>query len=215
MTTRHLVTARIVKFWLDLVLVLGTAGAAVLTLFLLFGPLLADDSAPPFDVAIPVAIGERPIKPVLPLTAGDQGAVVAESPRIVDGYGELRFRTSTLRVHLLQTSLIVLGLLLVLWVVYLLRAIFKSVLGGTPFDPANAARLRWIGALILAGGFLAPLAQYVMTASILRHVSVEGLPLSPPLLFKLDIVLAGLMILVLSAVFDHGARLEQDQSLTV
>lgn len=218
MTKRQLLSARIVKLWLDIAFFAGGIGAVLFTAWWLLSPLAASGSNMRFEVDLPVAIGEYPVGPlrsVLPLEVGPSSPTAIERPRIVDGTGELRFNTGSALLHLAVTGIWVLVFLVVLCVVYLLRRIFKTVIDGEPFSLVNAARLRAIAVIIMVAGALGPLVQYLAVAAVLNQVTIEGVPLNPPLHFRFDVVLAGLMILALSTVFTHGAQLEHDQSLTV
>lgn len=218
MTKRQLLSARVVKLWLDIAFFAGGIGAVLFTAWWLFTPLAASGSTMPFEIDLPVAIGEYPVGPlrsVLPLEVGANSPVAIERPRIVDGTGELRFDTGSPLLHFAVTTVWVLAILVVLCVVYLLRRIFKTVIDGEPFSLANAARLQAIAVIIMVAGAVGPLVQYLAAAAVLNRVAIEGVPLNPPLRFRFDVVLTGLMILALSTVFTHGAQLEHDQSLTV
>ncbi len=218
MAKPQLLSARVVKVWLDVILIVGGIGALLLTLWWLFSPLATGGSNLAYEVSLPVAIGEYtagPLRSVLPLEPGQNSAVAVARPRIVDGTGELRFDTGSFLIHFAATGFWVLGVLVVLWVVYLLKKIFKTVVEGDPFSPANAVRLRAIALILMVAGVLVPLIQNFVAAMVLRRVAIEGIPLSPPLNLRIDVVLAGLMVLALSTVFSHGALLEHEQSLTV
>ena len=218
MTNRQLLSARVVKLWLDIAFFAGGILAVALTAWLVFSPLAASRSTMPFEVDLPVAIGEYPIGPlrsVLPLEVGPNSPTAIERPRIVDGAGELRFDTGSPLLHFAVTTVWVLTILVVLFVVFLLRRIFQTVIAGEALSLANAARLRAIAVIIVVAGLLGPLVEYLVAAAVLSRVAIEGVPLNPPLHFRFDVVLTGLMILALSTVFTHGAQLEHDQSLTV
>jgi len=180
MTKPQLLSARVVKVWLDVILVAGGIGTVLLTLWWLLSPLAAGGSHVPYEVSLPVALGEYPVGPlrsVLTLEADPDSPVVLERPRIVDGSGELRFDTGSFLIHFATTAVWVLGLLVVLWVVFLLRRIFKTVVDGDPFSTANAIRLRTIALIMMAAGVLVPLIQNLVAAMVLRRVAIEGIPL--------------------------------------
>lgn len=218
MTKRQLVPARIIKFWLDLSLVLGIVGGALITLGWLLAPLMDKGSSLQYEIELPVALGEYPAGPwrsVLPLEVGPYSTLAIAQPRVVDASGELRFDSDNALMHFTVNSIWVFGVLVVLCIVFLLRRIFQSVIDGEPFSLANASRLRAIGIIIMVAGVLFPLAQYLTAKAVLSRVAVDGIPLNPPFSFELDMVVLGLMLVALSTVFTHGARLEHDQSLTV
>ena len=96
-----------------------------------------------------------------------------------------------------------------------LRAFFRSARDGTPFDPRNAGRLRWMGLLLLANHLLIEVFTTWQAATVLGTISSPPLALAPS--FRLDgrIVLGGLMLLALAEIFKRGAALEDEQSLVV
>ena len=93
---------------------------------------------------------------------------------------------------------------LVLLFLHHLRALFRRVREGTPFDAANAARMRWLGVSLLAlyvffGGF-----EFWMSAWVTRalHINWFG-------------VFTALVLVGLAEVFRRGTALEEEQSLVV
>ena len=102
-----------------------------------------------------------------------------------------------------------------MWMIFLIRQVVASVLEGDPFTLRNAGRLRLVGLILLVGGILGPLLEYVHASMVLAQVGNHNLPLSPPLSFSADVILLGLIILALSTVFGHGKELEDDKSLTI
>jgi len=89
-----------------------------------------------------------------------------------------------------------------------LRNIFRTLIGGDPFHPENARRLRVIGAALaileLGRYAVAALARLILHGAI--HIS-GGVSLTT--------WFAVLVILVLSEVFREGARLRGEAELTI
>lgn len=92
----------------------------------------------------------------------------------------------------------------------LLRGVFETLVAGDPFVPENAVRLRRI-AMALAG---LELARLFVGPAI--HLAMHE---SGPLVlrFSTSFVVWGavLVLIVLSQVFDEGARLREDQKMTI
>ena len=74
--------------------------------------------------------------------------------------------------QILTAATIGLTVTLIIWVVGLLRAVFRTVRDGRPFVPANATRLRWIAVAVI-GGELARAG--VATDMADRHAAARGL----------------------------------------
>ena len=69
-TKTTILPVRLVKIWLDVVLVLGALSAVALVGSLVVSPFLMADGKNPSDAAIQVVVGERSFMPVLPLEKG-------------------------------------------------------------------------------------------------------------------------------------------------
>jgi hypothetical protein len=135
--------------------------------------------------------------------------------RLVKAHGELRAVTPSLSLHLETLGAYLLMLGMILWVVWSIRQVIATALAGRPFDRSNHRHLRRAGILLIASGVVWPAIEYVLAAATLRHVASVHPPVSPALTVGSDWILAGLMVLVLSAVFSHGADLEDERTLTV
>ncbi len=97
----------------------------------------------------------------------------------------------------------------------LLRGIFETLVEGDPFVPENASRLRRIGLVLalleICRMLLAPAIHFV--SSMLTNAASDGLSLR----FEINLVswFAVLILIVLSQIFDEGARLREDQKMTI
>ncbi len=207
--------ARIVKRWLDVVFVLGTIVCSLLLVWLLAAPVAMTVSDASADVALKVAIGEGSVWPVMPMAGGGIGAVAADSLRVINATGELRFLTTAWWLHLASAGHMFVGALLGLYVIYLLRRILASVIEQRPFASSNVRRMRLLGFTLLAVSVLRPVAEYLVARLVLSQVAVENVSLSAPVDFSPEAVFGGLLLLVLATIFDHGSRLEHERSLTV
>ena len=215
MPAQKLTSARIVKTWLDIVFVIGVAGACLFTLWLVISPLVMSSAESPGDVAIPVAMGTGSPWPVLTLNEAAPGSGEVANPRIVDGRGELRFETSSWTMQFFTNLVLLFGIGVVLYLVYLVRAILGTVLEGRPFAAANVGRIRIIGSVLIALGFLVPVIEYSVARVVLAQVSLQGMAVQAPFDIRQDTVVAGLLVLVLATIFGYGSQLETDKSLTI
>jgi hypothetical protein len=214
MEVRHLTIVRVLKVWFEITLGASMVAGAGLVVWLALSPLVMTADQPA-DSAVRVSLGTGMLRPVLPVDIQTSPEGDVSSLRIVEGRGELRFQTRSWSLQFLLNAGLLLTIALVIVSVWLLRLVLKSVLEGEPFAAANARRLRLMGLLILAGSLVLPILEYAGGAVVLSRVALEGIELSPLFDLSKDRILGGLLILVLATVFDRGARLEQDQSLTI
>lgn len=110
---------------------------------------------------------------------------------------------------------------LFLWTLHQLRMLLRTVSRGAPFDPANPARIRRIGWIVVAYGPLSGLLGFIESAAWLTNVSSAVKRAFPDasvgvsLNLNLATVVVGLIILGIAEAFEAGVRLQQEQDLTV
>ena len=205
--------AKLVKIYLDLGWWVFAAAALVLNplaclVSLAMGPGSSDPEERGFPVLVRVTIDESRLVPAEPEAAGDFSALVG-------GQGELRIRTRSKPLVALVFGLAEVMFLMVFYVHGQLRCVFRSVLRGQPFVEDNARRIRRVGLALVCWSLVVPLIEYFATLPVLREVRVYGLILRPPIDLKLELLFAGLAILVLAEIFRQASDLQRDQSLTV
>lgn len=107
--------------------------------------------------------------------------------------------------------------LLVTLMVRLLRLIVGSVVEGDIFNRVNARRLRWLGLAMMVTLLLGPIYHIAFITFTLRGISVGGAPIAVAWgeLIDLESFVSAWIVLILSEVFRQGAKLYEDQSLTV
>jgi Protein of unknown function (DUF2975) len=110
---------------------------------------------------------------------------------------------------------IILWLLFVLWVLAQLRGLFRALREGAPFVPANATRLRRIGWAVIVGELVRSVFVFYANYYVMTRFSAEGLQFSAWPGVEISDIVSGLIILVIAEVFAAGARLDEEQSLTV
>jgi hypothetical protein len=142
------------------------------------------------------------------------GAVAADI-RDAHGSGTLRFPPPS-GVMLTTTALLAAaGLAIGLWVLTQLRDVFRTLRDGHPFVAANATRIRWIGYAVIIGAIVDSLATYGANAYARSHFAADGLRFDAWPRLDMYAIICGLIILVIAEVFRAGARLDEDQSLTI
>jgi len=213
MAIRKARLARALKVWLDLVLVVGLIAWGLIVVWLTVSSIVIGPDRPA-DAGVRVSVGRSMMLPAVPLAASSPDHTIAET-HLVKARGELRFQTTDWLVHVASNGALVLTMMFALAGIFLVREMLRAAIAGEPFAPANVRRFRHLALLLVAGGVIVPLLDYATAVLVLGRVRVEGLPISPALPVALDPVLVGLLVYVLAAVFDYGAALEDDRSLTV
>jgi hypothetical protein len=134
---------------------------------------------------------------------------------IRDAQGTLNFPTPG-RAFLTITAVIAaLAMAIGLWVLAQLRAVFRTLRDGTPFVPANAARIRWIGYAVIGGELARSVVLFAGNSYVASRFAADGLRFDQWPRIDILTIVYGLIILALAEVFRAGTRLDEDQSLTI
>ncbi len=208
----------ILKIWLNIALVTGAIGAAVICIWLLASPVFMAGDAIPADGVVWVDIGTHVFKivPVLPLDAepatGARDLGIAKA-NLVKGRGELRFTTTDWWLNFASLGSIFLSLLVILFAIWSLRKILVNVQKGETFAPENSRNLRISAWLLIGLSLLWPVVNYVLSQYVLRHLDVSTVDLQPALAFDSDALLVGLVLLVFAVILRRGYKIEQSREL--
>jgi hypothetical protein len=97
----------------------------------------------------------------------------------------------------------------------LLRDLFRTLRAGQPFVPANAARVRRIGYLVIIGELLRSLLVFMSNLAVANNFVASGLRFDARFDLNVFAIVHGLIILVIAEVFRAGTQLDEEQSLTV
>lgn len=145
---------------------------------------------------------------------GVDGAVQTDA-RLEKLSGNLRFPVR--KGMFLPGSVFLVGILfgLLLWGLTQLRQVFRSLSRGRVFLPENARRIRWVGFTVLCGEAARTAVVYLWSYYTSQHFTANGLRFAATIDFSGMTILSGLAILVIAEVFREGARLQEEQSLTI
>jgi len=224
--------AKGLKVWIDILFYLSLVAGGLLALI---WPIAALTGSGDIDLSIPVSIGESSLFPVHPLEmdAGGIESTQAELARqaegarqskpdsgtgpfsLVDARGELRYSEPALTPVLVYWSHHVVLFGALIYGLLLLRRILATVAEGRPFHPTNPTRLNRLGWIIVVTGVLAPISQFFFGVWFLARYPVTGIPLSPSVEVFEEWVFAGLLVLVLAAIWKEAVGMAEEQSLTV
>jgi len=125
----------------------------------------------------------------------------------LDGSGSLR------RVYLSIALAAAVYDLLFLYLLRRLRGLLETVVAKNPFHRGNPRRIRDLGSAVTAAAFLIPGANSYVAWQMIRSFNLTGFSvLYTP---DLKLVFAGLLLLILSAVFDYGCYLQEEMDQIV
>ncbi len=138
-------------------------------------------------------------------------------PVIVDMQGRLTFGTER-AWHRWFSAVRTMSILLpVIYVLWQLRRLLKTLRGGRPFDRENARRVRNIGLAVLLGNTLVQGWYYLASTLALKHIQQQGITMAPRIDWELfvPVTFLGLVILVVAEFFRQGTVMAEEQSLTI
>jgi Protein of unknown function (DUF2975) len=119
--------------------------------------------------------------------------------------------------ELLSTAMLLVQLTLLLAVLWLLRAIVRSVSLGVPFGAGTVTRLRAIAGVLIIGGPLAEAVDEGLRTALFGRLSEAQQAGVGTAGYTIpgNLILAGLGALVLAEVFAHGLSLREDVEATI
>jgi len=134
---------------------------------------------------------------------------------IHDAVGLVTFTDKSATIVALSTANVLAYAAASLALLVLLRRILQTLSAGTPFVEANAHRIRAIGILIPAFGFLIQGLHWATSLIVMDTVAAEGLHIEARLTLNLTYLFIGLVIVALAEAFRHGTHLQTDTDLTI
>lgn len=117
---------------------------------------------------------------------------------------------------LIPVKLMRFGMLgVMIWVLFILRKIVRSVGKGNPFDPENGKRLRLIGLSIIAVTLFDFLHDILLNLFITPRLSFDSIVPQSSVSFSVEGILSAMVILVIGEAFRIGAEMKKEQDLMI
>ena len=104
---------------------------------------------------------------------------------------------------------------IIIWVMFLMRQIVRSVGKGQPFIPENGKRLRWIGLSILLIIGFDFLHDILLNLFITPRLTFDSIVFETSNHFDFRFILLALVILVIGEAFRIGAEMKKEQDLMI
>jgi len=137
---------------------------------------------------------------------------------VIKPLAELHFNTRNRWFILNFWSVIYIYYTLFLLVMYHLREFLESLKTGNPFIKKNAGRIRIIGLFIIGAEILRFLSVFGFILYLKNKISITGSWIyweSFKSHFNLGTLFLGFVILVIAEIFRLGAKLQEEQELTI
>ena len=138
-----------------------------------------------------------------------------EQAFITDAVGKLVFGSTDVSLLLVYFGLLIVWFGTALAIIYELRQVFRTLVAGEPFIRANAARIHFIGLAIILMEIAKVVILTLFSVFVRDNFSVEGFTLGIAPRPDLGVILVGLVVLVIAAVFRQGTELREESELTV
>jgi hypothetical protein len=143
------------------------------------------------------------------LTLHDKGSLP------IWGFENLRVEATTLPGLSYSMVMPVILLFGLLWILYHLRELLRALTRVGPFAPENPGRIRRIGWALVAAGPVFGLFMFLYGTIYVHFLDIPGAQIEVPIDVHPFVILTGLIVLVISQVFEMGVRLQREQDLTV
>lgn len=208
MTTARSPLASALKITLDIVWYLLIALLALAAVLL--GMSILTQGNVPGHLNIPVLISLDP--GTYAISAPTHGIPNAE---LTDVTADLRFRSPGGEFLSFFAVYLAVGVSIALLVIYQLRNIIATLAAGSPFVPANAARIRFIGWVVIFGELAQTIVEFLGHLAVAATFETTGLAFRWSFHLSLTTIFWGCVLLALAEVFRLGVEMREDQSLTV
>jgi hypothetical protein len=205
--------ARFLKGLLDFLYGCLVIVSVFLTIWITLSPFLVRIGVPG-TASISVAIGSG-LEPGFEVSFDHGNIDEIQNAYVEETSGVLMFETTSWDLIFISNAAKLITAIGLAYFFYLLRNVLKTIINGRPFGSENGFRIRRIAYLILFLGFIIPTADYIAANEILNRLPGIFPELSLPSPFKIEIILASLLILLLAQVWSYGLELERDQALTI
>ena len=104
-------------------------------------------------------------------------------------------------------------LILILLVLSQLRIILKNVVNENPFAEKNAKSIKNIGYVIIASSLVMPVTKAFLINKIIHAFNLSNVNVVYTV--NIEVLIIGILLLIVSAIFNYGAYLQQEYDTTL
>jgi len=132
-----------------------------------------------------------------------------------DTHGALRFPAPQGSFLFINAGFLIALFVCALWGLEQLHRVFGTLRKGQPFIHANARRLRYVAAAVIAGEVLRAAMVAYNQFYAKAHFTATGLLFDWSFNIDFFAIVLALIVLAIAEVFATGTRLDEDQALTI
>jgi hypothetical protein len=142
-------------------------------------------------------------------------SIGVERAELIDTHGSLRFPAPKGYFLFVNAAFLFALLLLALFGLQQLHAVFGTLRKGKPFIDANVRRFRRVAVAVIAGEIVGAAMVAFNQFYAKAHFTATGLLFDWSFNIDFFAIVLGLIILAIAEVFAAGTRLDEDQALTI
>ncbi len=116
---------------------------------------------------------------------------------------------------LIVLGVVAAGVGLVLVIIFQLRRLVAALRAGRPFTAANARRVTVVGGALVLSELLRSGVLLAGSWWAARHVHASGVVFRAGFPLRIEVLAAGVLLIVFAEVFRRGSALQQDHDLTI
>ena len=219
MERNRTLAATVVSWVLGIARGLLTLALALVAFLVLVMPWARDQFNVEVDASF-VTIGSRMTIPVRFYVDADTHQITApsigvERAELVDTHGSLRFPAPKGSFLYVNAAFLFALLLLALFGLQQLHAVFGTLRKGQPFIHANVSRLRLVAGAVIGGEVLGAAMVAFNQFYAKAHFTATGLLFDWSFNIDFFAIVLAFIILAIAEVFAAGTRLDEDQALTI
>ena len=121
--------------------------------------------------------------------------------------------TSIVDIFSLMYANAILFTILILLVLSQLKIILKNVVNEKPFAEKNAKSIRNIGYVVMASSILMPVAKAFVFNKFIHEFNLSNVNVIYSI--NTEVLIIGILLLIVSAIFNYGAYLQQEYDTTL
>ncbi len=134
---------------------------------------------------------------------------------LTNGHGRLHIAGHKQGIVLIKVIVAIIEVLSYIYIFHLLIKIFSGLSKGNFFEQRNGLIIKRIAFVIIAVTAFVELAQFFISDYVLRNYEINSMQLQRDTEIDFKSLFFGLMLLVISIVFIRGAKLREEQELTI
>ena len=134
---------------------------------------------------------------------------------LTNGSGRLHIESMTLNAIYLKMLGAILEALVFIYIVYLLKRIFRNLRAGNFFIRENGVFITKIGLSIILITFFIDVFNYFVSNYVSKTLAISNIEFKPFINFHFNLIFLGLLILAIAQIFIKGTEMKIEQDLTI